>query len=142
LDVGGGYGIQNTANFGAKQINIAGVGVAGNGAIVNNGSFQQQNAFQNVVLTADAMIGGASRWDIRGGTPLLNLGGFTLTKTNANQITLVGAHVTSGNIVIRQGILSVESTPTFDASVGSIIVSNGAYLGNFRDTLGSFTRSI
>ena len=137
-----GFGTQNTANFAAKQINIAGIGVAGNGAIVNNGSVQQQDAFQNVVLTADTTVGGASRWDIRGGAALLNLGGFTLTKTNANQISLVSPHVTSGNIVIEQGILSVETTPTFDTSAGSIIVSNGAYLGQFRDTLGSFTRSI
>src|SRR6185436_1576056 len=56
LDVGGN-GTQNNANFGAKQINIAGVGVGGNGTIVNNGSVQQQNAFQNVVLTADATVG-------------------------------------------------------------------------------------
>ena len=134
--------IQNNANFGAKQFNIAGAGVDGNGAIVNSANVQQQNAFQNIVLTADATIGGPARWDIRGGSALLNLAGFTLTKTNANQISMVAPHVTSGNIIIKQGTLSFETTPNFDSGASTITVSNGAYLGQFKDTLGSFTRSI
>ena len=91
----------NTANYGAKQFNISGAGVGGNGAIVNSGSVQQQNAFQNIVLTSDATIGGPNRWDIRGGTPILDLATHTLTKTNSNQISMVSPHVTSGNIVIQ-----------------------------------------
>ncbi len=141
LDVGGN-GTANAANFGAKQINISGAGVGGNGVIVNNGLAQQQNAFQNVVLTADATVGGATRWDIRGGTPLLDLAGHTLTKTNANQISLVSPHITSGNIIIQQGVISVETAPTFDASAGTITVDSGAFIGAFRDNAGSFTRSI
>jgi autotransporter-associated beta strand protein len=141
LDIGGNA-TANNLNYLAKQFNIAGAGIDGNGAIVNSAGVAQQNAFQNVVLIGDASIGGAGRWDIRGGTPILDLAGHTLTKTNANQISLVSTHVTSGNIVISQGILSFEVTPNFDASPGTIVVSNGAYVGQYRDTAGSFTRSI
>lgn len=142
---------QNNANFGAKQFNIAGAGVGGNGVIINSASSQQQDAFENVVLTANATIGGspnatlgndAYRWDIRGGTPLLNLGGFTLTKTNVSHTALVSAHITSGNIVIQQGILSIEVTPNFDPSAGTITVNSGGILAEYEDTLGSFTRGI
>jgi len=138
----GGDGTQNDANFGNKQFNIAGSGVGGNGAIINSAGVQQQDAFQNVVLGADATIGGPNRWDIRGGSPILDLATHTLTKTNGNQISMVSPHVTSGNIVIQEGILSFESTPNFDASAGTITANTGGYVGQYKDTLGSFTRSI
>ena len=140
----GGDGTQNDANFGTKQFNIAGSGVGGNGAIINSAGVQQQDAFQNVVLGADATIGGLNRWDIRGGSPVLDLAGHTLTKTNGNQISMVSPHVTSGNIIIQQGILSFEVTPNFDASAGTITVNSGGYVGQYKDTARtcSFTRAI
>ena len=141
FDVGANTSAQN-ANFGAKQFNIAGAGVGGTGTLINSGPATQEDAFENIVLTADSTIGGPNRWDVRNGTPLLNLAGFTLTKTNANQISMVSPHVTSGNIIIQQGILSFESTPAFDASAGTILVNSGGFLGQFKDTIGSFTRSI
>ena len=142
LDVGGD-GTQNDANFGTKKIDIAGAGVGGNGCIVNSGGFQQQNAFQNVVLGADATIGGANRWDIRGGTPLLDLAGHTLTKTNVNHIAFVSAHITSGNILIQQGTVSFELTPNFDASPGgTITAASGGIVAQYENTAGSFTRPI
>src|SRR5439155_11467495 len=64
LDIGGNT-VANNLNFGAKQFFIAGTGVGGNGAIVNNGATAQQNAFQKVTLTADATVGGTGRFDIR-----------------------------------------------------------------------------
>ena len=142
LDIGGDT-TQNDVNFGTKVINIAGAGVGGNGAIVNNNNngAQQQNAFENIVLGANATIGGASRWDMRNGSPLLNLAGYTLTKTNGNQISLVSTHVTSGNIIVGQGLLSFEVTPIFDAG-GTITANSGGYVGQYRNTLGSFTRNI
>lgn len=141
FDVGGNT-TQNNANFGTKRFIIAGAGVGGNGAIVNSANAQQQDAFQNVVLAADATIGGADRWDLRNGTPLLDLAGHTLTKTNNNQVSVVSGHVTSGNIIIQQGVLSFEVTPNFDPSAGTILVNAGAYVGQYKDTTNSFTRSI
>jgi fibronectin-binding autotransporter adhesin len=141
FDVGGNT-TGNNANFGTKQFNIAGAGVGGTGVIINSAGVQQQDAFENITLTANATIGGPNRWDMRNGAPLLNLAGFTLTKTNANQNSLVSVHVTSGNIVIQQGNLSFEVTPLFDASAGTILVNSGGFVGQYKDTLGSFTRSI
>ena len=67
-----GTGIQNNATIdinsqvlGAETITINGNGVLGNGAIVNNGSNDQINAIQRVVLGSDASFGGIKRWDIR-----------------------------------------------------------------------------
>ena len=142
LDVGGLSVANLNPVFAAKQFNIAGAGVGGNGAIINSGANAEQDAFQQIALTADATFGGSQRWDMRNNTPLLDLAGFTLTKTSTNQISLVSPHVTSGNIVINQGILSFESTPNFDASAGTITVNSGGYLGQFRDVAGSFTRNI
>jgi fibronectin-binding autotransporter adhesin len=141
LDLGGDT-TANDLNFGTKQFNIAGAGIDGLGVIVNTSSANQQNTFQNVVLLADATFGGPARWDFRGGTPLLDLAGHTLTKTNVNQISMVSPHITSGNIVIQQGTLSIEATPVFDASAGTITVNPGGYLGQFRTAAGAFTRSI
>jgi hypothetical protein len=67
----------------------------GTGAIVNNG-VNQQNVLQQVLLTADAMVGGSARFDIRSvpNTSLgatLDLAGHTLTKSGSNQFSIVGA---------------------------------------------------
>jgi autotransporter-associated beta strand protein len=133
----------NNANFGAKQFYLAGAGVGGNGAIINSYNADQEDAFEDITLTANATFGGAYRWDMRNNSPLLNLAGFTLTKTNANQISIVSPHVTGGSIVIQQGTLSFEATPNFDAgATNTITVNSGGYVGEYEDTLGSFTRSI
>lgn len=139
----GGDGTANDANFGTKQFVISGVGVGGNGAIVNNSGSEQEDALETLVLSNNATIGGVSRWDLRNGAPLLNLNGFTLTKTNANHVAVVSGHVTSGNIVIQQGIMSFEVTPSFDASPGgTIAVSSVGTVAEYENTLGSFTRPI
>lgn len=140
LDIGGNTTVNN-ANFGAKQFNIAGSGVGGNGAIVNNASTNQQNAFQKITLTDDASVGGQYRWDLRGGTPVLDLAGYTLTKTGANQITVVGGTITGGDIEINQGLFSVETTSSFTGS-GTITVNAGGALGHFRNNVGLFNRPV
>ena len=141
LDLGGLGAANVNPVFNAKQFYIAGAGVGGNGAIVNNSANSQQNAFQQVTLTADATIGGTNRWDWRNGTPVLDLAGFTLTKTNINQVTLVAANVTSGNININQGILSVETTSTVNGT-GTVTVNSGGALSHYRLNSGGFTRPI
>ena len=71
FDIGGNL-VQDNANFGAKPFYIAGRGVNTNGAIVNNGPARSLNAFQDIILTADATIGGTNRWDIRNGAATLD----------------------------------------------------------------------
>lgn len=141
LDIGGLGAVNINPVFSAKQFYIAGAGVGGNGAIVNNGANNQQNAFQQVALTTNATIGGTTRWDMRNGSPLLNLGGFTLTKTNTNQISLVAVSVTDGNININQGILSFEVNSAVNGT-GTITVNSNATLAHFRLASGAMTRPI
>jgi fibronectin-binding autotransporter adhesin len=100
--------------FGAKQFTISGAGVVtgtfpgGEGAIFDGG-LSQQNAFQKITLATDATIGGngaaagntaIGRYDLRGGTPVLDLAGHTLTKVGSSQFTLVSASATAGNVVV------------------------------------------
>jgi fibronectin-binding autotransporter adhesin len=134
----------NNNTFTAKQFNIAGAGVDGNGVIVNNGTVSQQSAFQNINLTGDATFGGVSRWDIRGNTsiiPQLNLNGHKLTKTNANQVSIVSVVANDGTIEIDGGLLSFESASTVGGP-GAITVNPGAYIGHFRQSAGLFTKPI
>jgi autotransporter-associated beta strand protein len=137
-----GNATANNLNFGAKQFNIAGTGVGGNGVIVNNSAFGQQNAFQRITLTNDATIGGSARFDVRGGTPQLDLAAHTLTKIGANQFSIVGATVTDGNIVVNQGTLSIETTSSVLANAGdstSITYNAGTNAQFFSNTAATST---
>ncbi len=140
LDIGGFSAAfaQANADFGAKQFKIAGAGVGGNGAIINSGTNQQLGAFQTITLTDNAAVGGRTRWDMRNGTPALDLQGFKLTKTGSNQISMVAVSVTSGDIDINQGTLSFEANSTVNGT-GTLTVNNGGSLGHFRLAGGALT---
>ena len=81
-------------------------------------------------------VGGTGRFDIRGGTPVLNLNGHTLTKIGTNQFSIVGAAVNSGNIVVNQGTLSIETATSIDNTVptDTITVNTGATLQFFANS--------
>ncbi len=135
----------NLTDNGGKPFYIAGTGVGGNGVIVNNGTANQQNAFQAITLTANATVGGPARWDMRVPNgqfqPILDLQGFTLTKTGSNQMSMVALIVTNGgNIVINSGILSFETVSSNSAT--PITVNAGGVLGHFREQAGFFTAPI
>jgi len=142
LDFGG----STTANaivLGPREVSIIGDGVSGSGALTNSGTTNQQNALQVVTLTGNASVGGTGRFDIRGGTPLLNLGGFTLTKNGTNQFTVVGANVGPGNIVVNSGTFAIEAASNVinNNDSTSITVNSGATLQFFANT-GTVTRPI
>jgi fibronectin-binding autotransporter adhesin len=126
----------NALNFDSKQFIISGTGIDGNGAIVNNG-VNQQNVFQRVFLVGDALAGGSARFDIRSvPTTALNatldLAGHTLTKTGANQLSIIGASVSDGNIVVNQGILSLETVTAIpDFGTGTSITFNAGTTAQF-----------
>lgn len=113
----------NGLNLGAEVINVAGTGVGGNGAIVNNSATAQIQTLRFVTLTADATFGGVSRWDIRT-TATLDLAGHKLTKTGANYLALVDADVTSGDIDVNGGTLAFSTTTTVNGT-GTIKVNTG-----------------
>ncbi|MGN6370604.1 MAG: beta strand repeat-containing protein, partial [Phycisphaerae bacterium] len=133
------FATANYINFGTKEFDIAGTGADGNGVIVNTGTTNQQNAFQNINLTGDATFGGSARFDIRsGGGALLNLNGHTLTKNGSFQLTLVNATVNPGNIVVNQGTFSMEANTTIaDNADGTSITYNDGTTGQFYITAGN-----
>jgi autotransporter-associated beta strand protein len=139
LDLSGNT-TSNQLNFGLKLFNIAGTGSGGTGAIVNNSAETQEDALQNVALTADATIGGSQRFDIRSSSTsslnaTLNLAGHTLTKSGTNQISLVGTNITNGgSIIVSNGTLSLE-TVTTTAGTGSITYNTKTNAQFFKNTI-------
>ncbi len=133
----------NDQNLGAVQVLVQGAGVNTNGAIINTGGAGQINALQKVKLTGDATFGGTGRWDIRGTGTLLDLAGYTLTKTNTNYIGLVGPNVTDGNILVNQGTLDIEGGASVSNISGSTSITVGpAGLLQFYSLTGPVTRPI
>jgi fibronectin-binding autotransporter adhesin len=129
LDVGG-------QNLGTEVVTISGAGPFGDGAIVNSG-VQQINALGRIVLGANATIGGGVRWDLRNSVPTLNMAGFTLTKTGANYLGLVGATISNaGNVIINQGELNLTFGSTFGGigSANTVTVNTGGILSFFQSS--------
>ncbi len=136
--INGGTLDVNGLSLSTEPIIVQGAGVGSAGAIVNTGA-QQTSALTNVTLTGDTTVGGSGRWDVRGSGATLSTGGnaFNLTKTGANQISVVGANVDSarGNITINQGILSFQTGATsLGDATKSVTVNSGATLGFYNST--------
>ena len=111
----------NGQNLGAEPVVATGVGIGGNGAIINSGA-SQLNALRYVTLTGDTLFAGTNRWDIRGSntadptTAGLSTGGnpFNLVVSNFVAHALVGAAVDPAlaNVDVQRGILSYEAATT------------------------------
>jgi autotransporter-associated beta strand protein len=146
LDVGGFIAANVAGGFGSTPFTISGdgAGVGGAGAIINSGTQPQINAFQSITLAGNASVGGPNRFDIRNGTPVLNLNSNTLTKTGPGQFSLVGAAVNAGNIVVNGGTLSLEGATTIpdNADGRSITVNSNATLQFLGIGGGSISRQI
>jgi autotransporter-associated beta strand protein len=124
LDVNG----QNLSN---ELVRVQGTGVDGSGAIVNSGA-QQLNTLRFVTLTGNTTFGGSARWDIRANTTAtLDMGGYTLTKTNVNYNPLVSVSVVNpGNIMINQGVFNFSDNTTVGGSAANTVtVRAGARMG-------------
>ncbi len=133
-----------------RPVSIAGTGVGNEGAIYNSAT-QQENAFQNLILTADATINNDSsagnpfsptftgRVDIRSTSAAnlaqLNLNGHTLTKNGGGQFTLHNVNVTDGSIIVNAGLLAIEDNTTItDFHDGnSITFNDGSTMAIFED---------
>lgn len=136
-------------NLGTERIQIAGTGVSDIGALINQGA-SSTNALQFVSLTGNATVnaGGAlptsfnagggvvagalGQMEIRlgsytAGAANLNLAGNTLTKIGGARFNLFAADVTAGNIVVNEGVFSIEGTTVLNGS-GSITVNSGGKL--------------
>lgn len=124
------------------QVTIAGTGVAGGGAILNNGA-GSTNGFRSVTLSGDATVAGSGRWDIRpitAGTAVLDLAGFTLTKTGTNTVAMVDGTVSAaGDIEITQGTFAFTRS---NVSGSGTVHANGGMLLLENYTTGTFTKDI
>lgn len=124
----------NGTSLGNEPVTIAGTGVGGLGALVNNGA-TQTSALNNLTLSADATIGGTNRWDMRGVATVFNGGAFTLTKVGSIQCSLVDTTVTVGNVVVNGGIFSIEGVATLGAG-GTLTLADGTALGLYNNNTG------
>jgi autotransporter-associated beta strand protein len=132
----------NAQNLGGEAITISSNGVGGIGALVNNGGGQAQ-AFRQLILAADATVGGTGLLGINnsGGTASLSTGGqpFSLTKVGGNQLTLQNfttVDVTLSNIDIQAGIIEFSGiTPGMGDPNGTNIVETGAEVSFSADSV-------
>ena len=132
----------NGQSLGAEPVTVSGAGAGGAGAIVNSGG-SQTAALRFVTLAGDATFGGSGRWDLRTDSPstipaALNGGGYTLTKTGANDVWLVGLGETSlGDINLKQGGLGIQTTTTMGDASHLITVASGCtlYFFNLSNTV-------
>ena len=137
LDIGGGIAADSIVIN--NRFTLSGDGAGGKGAIVNNGPFQQRNAFQNTTLTLadDASIGGASvqRWDLSGLGVTLDLNGHTLTKKGVADFRISPAVVSNAPagtaFHIEEGHLGIESSTVLEPndSLREILIEDGGRFG-------------
>lgn len=141
---GGTLNINGNRNLGTELVKVQGAGWDGAGALTNTSGTAALNAFLQVQLLGNTTFGGAGRWDIRSGTVAtgrLFQDGFAITKTGANQISIVNTTVVGGgDINVNQGVFALEVGTTLGGS-GTINVNTGGSLNWWANT-GSITRNI
>ena len=125
-----------TFNLGSEIVTASGVGVGGNGAIVNRGSNDQTNALQKLVLAGPVTLGGTKRWDLRGAGNSLDMAGFTMTKVGANTIALVGTTISNpGHIIVNQGVFGFHTNGNLGgAATNTLTVRSGASADFYANT--------
>jgi len=134
VNSGGTLDINGLNGLGTKTLTISGAGVANHGAYYNSSTTDQTQGVQNLVLAANATVGGAGRLDLRG-TATLNMGGFQLTTamTGGKYFALVGATVSNpGSILVSTGGFSIETgTNLAGSATNTITVNNGAFINYY-----------
>ena len=128
---GGTLDVNNTANNALRfeRIFVKGVGVGGNGAIVNNNTAAGSTGgiLDYITMQGDTTFGGTSngttqdsgRFEIgrvvqgQSGPAFLAGNGFTLTKAGSNNLWLINLGYTNlGAVVINQGELTIQNDNT------------------------------
>ena len=131
----------NHFNIGLEPVTVAGGGVGGNGALVDNSgnaSFLSPQSLAYVTLAGNTTFGGSGRWDLRSAVTTttnaaLSTSGnpYKLTKMGTNQVSLVSVVVDPllGDIEVQSGIFSVEKMTTTLGNPGfKLTVLGGATL--------------
>jgi autotransporter-associated beta strand protein len=109
-------------------LTVSGVGVGGNGAVINSSAtaVTNSNHFSTITLTGDTTWGGTSRYDITTPT-VFNGGSYTLTKVGANEMWYwPAAGSTLGGVIVNGGTFGVQVANPLAA--GTIVtVNTGAF---------------
>ncbi|NBX35156.1 hypothetical protein EBR16_07335, partial [bacterium] len=127
LDLAGQGSNLNTTTATNERLVLAGAGVGGQGALVNSYVNAGVPAYflRNVVLAANTTLGVDGRIDIRdnGGTSLLDMGGFDLTKNGAGvlELGLTSPLSNPGNLNVNAGSLLLEFGTDLGAPSGKAI---------------------
>ncbi|WP_035603120.1 autotransporter-associated beta strand repeat-containing protein [Haloferula sp. BvORR071] len=129
-----------TVATGGYTYTISGTGPApaNAGALVNNGVAVNENAgVKNLILAADATLGGVGRFDIGyaglGGFGTITGNGHTLTVTNTGAVDFRGdASATPINIVANAGTIYAEdNNNAYGGTTGTVTVNAGAKAGTY-----------
>ena len=130
LDLGcdstvGGTRTADSLDFGAEEFTVAGAGVNGAGAIVNNSGQNQGAAMHRVYLSDDTTFGGTKRWDLHS-TSFLVMNDHTLTKTGGVEVVLQNTPVYpgTGRMIVNQGILRFEAATFMNGSASNSVTVN------------------
>ena len=109
------------------EIQFAGTGVGGTGAIVNNGAGVTNNShFQRYTMTGDATWGGSGRYDVVT-SQLFNAGGFSLTKVGNGQLWFNPGpgSTTPENVIVNGGQFGSQGNNPLTATA-TVTVNNGS----------------
>lgn len=129
----------NVQNLGMEPITVGGTGVGSAGAIVNNGTGDQQQALRYVTLSGPTTFGGIRRWDIRdpahandpsgGINAHLIGGGFPLTKVGTNTVAFISIGDTGlGDIDVQGGTLTFSRSTKAGTAASKFTVWPGTTL--------------
>ena len=129
----------NSQNLGMEPVTAVGPGIGNAGAIVNNGTGDQQQALRYVTLSGPTTFGGIRRWDIRnpahatdpsGGINAYLLGGgFPLTKVGTNIVGFISVGDTGlGDIDVQSGTLTFSRSSKAGIASRKVTVWPGAAL--------------
>src|SRR5439155_21549024 len=128
--VSSGATLDVQAAVGGENLQLAGTGVSGNGALISSTGSGSDNGF--VILKAASALGGAGSLTLGG--PIS--GGFSLTKVGSGTTMLAGTNTYSGATVVNGGALLVNGSL---AVASTVSVNNGATLGGSRPVNGAVT---
>jgi fibronectin-binding autotransporter adhesin len=128
----------NSQALGMEPLTVVGAGVGGIGAIVNNGTGDNNNATRYVTLTGPTTFGGYFRWDVRDPAPALATSGLNafligntndLTKVSTNIIAFINVGETGlRDINILGGTLTFSRSTTMGDPARTVTVYPGANL--------------
>ncbi|QOV89751.1 autotransporter-associated beta strand repeat-containing protein [Humisphaera borealis] len=127
---GGGTFDANGTPVGTRyaELVVSGVGVGGNGAIVNNGAAITNNShFAKITLSGNTTWGGSGRYDLVAGQ-IFNGGAFTLTKTGTGDLWYnPSAGSVLENVIVNGGVFGSQGANPLSATATVTVNSGGLH---------------